>query len=93
MDNASRAVLREGSPLETTIERRKMFLSGDATKAFNLQLRETAAVLAGHAGGSHAYGFVCECGCEQVVKLTLGEYDREGGAWLEGHRASGTGSA
>jgi hypothetical protein len=55
-------------------------------KAFNKQLRQTAAVLAGHAGGGHAYAFVCECGCEQTVKLTLPEYDRQGGAWVDGHK-------
>ena len=57
-------------------------------EAFNRQLRETAAVLAGHAGGGYPYAFVCECGCDQVVKISLPEYDREGGAWLEGHKPS-----
>lgn len=57
-----------------------------AAKAYNEQLRQTAAVLAGHSGGTHEYPFLCECGCEQPVKLTLREYDRRGGAWLETHR-------
>jgi hypothetical protein len=59
--------------------------TAEAAKAFNRQLRQTAAVLAGHAGGSHEYAFLCECGCEQTVKLTLPEYDRRRGAWIEGH--------
>jgi hypothetical protein len=60
--------------------------TADGAKAFNRQLGQTAAVLAGQAGGGHEYAFVCECGCEQPVKLTLREYDREGGAWVEGHK-------
>jgi hypothetical protein len=59
--------------------------TADGAKAFNRQLRQTAAVLAGQAGGGHEYAFVCECGCEQKVMLTLREYDRQGGAWLERH--------
>jgi hypothetical protein len=43
--------------------------TAEAAKGFNRQLRQTAAVLAGHAGGGHRYGFVCECGCEQTVML------------------------
>jgi hypothetical protein len=60
--------------------------TADGAKAFNRQLRQTAAVLAGQAGGGHQYGFVCECGCQETVKLTLREYDRQGGAWVEGHK-------
>jgi hypothetical protein len=57
-----------------------------AAQAYNRQLRETAAVLGAHAGAAHEYPFFCECGCEQTVMLTLREYDRRGGAWLEAHR-------
>jgi hypothetical protein len=60
--------------------------TAEAAQAFNRQLRQTAAVLAGQAGGGHAYAFLCECGCEQTVNLTLPEYDRQGGAWVEGHK-------
>jgi hypothetical protein len=56
--------------------------TADGAKAFNRQLRQTAAALAGQAGGDHEY----ECGCEQKVMLTLREYDRQGGAWLERHK-------
>jgi hypothetical protein len=59
--------------------------TAEAAKAFNRQLRQTVAVLAGHAGGRHEYPFLCECGCEQTVKLSLPEYDRQGGACVEGH--------
>lgn len=27
----------------------------------------------------------CECGCMGVLSVTRAEYDRDGGAWLEGH--------
>jgi hypothetical protein len=57
-------------------------------QAFNQQLRQTAAVLAGRAGGGHEYALVCECGCGQTVEFTLHEYDRQGGAWVEGHEAT-----
>jgi hypothetical protein len=61
--------------------------TAEAAKAFNRQLlRQTAAVLAGHAGGGHEYAFLCECGCEQTATLTLPEYDRRGGVWEEGHK-------
>lgn len=64
--------------------------TAEAAKAYNKRLRETAAVLAGHAGGGHEYPFLCECGCDQTVKLALREYDRQGGAWLEAHRPAET---
>lgn len=60
--------------------------TAEAAKAYNKQLRQTAAVLAGHSGGGHKYAFVCECGCQQDTMLTLREYDRQGGAWLAGHK-------
>ena len=56
-----------------------------AAKAFNQQLRVTAEALGGHPEGGHEYGFVCECGCGETAMVTLSEYDRAGGAWLEGH--------
>jgi hypothetical protein len=31
-------------------------------------------------------GFLCECGCLDIATITIGEYDAEGGAWLEGHK-------
>jgi hypothetical protein len=62
--------------------------TADAAKAFNRQLRQTAAVLAAHSGGGHEYAFLFECGCEQTVKLTLPEYDRRGGVWVEGNKSA-----
>ena len=31
-------------------------------------------------------GFFCECGCMEIVMVTIAEYDARGGAWLEGHK-------
>jgi hypothetical protein len=63
--------------------------TAEAAKAFKRRLRQAAAMLAGQAGGGHEYArFVCECGCEQTVQLTLREYDQQGGAWLEGHKST-----
>jgi hypothetical protein len=28
----------------------------------------------------------CECGCMATVAMTRAEYERNGGAWLEGHK-------
>jgi hypothetical protein len=62
--------------------------TAEAAKAFNRRLRQAAASLT-QAGGGHEHArFVCECGCEQTVVLTLREYDRQGGAWLEGHEST-----
>jgi hypothetical protein len=60
----------------------------DAAKAFNKQLRATAMSLGGLGGSGvdHRYGFACECGCGGTVRLTLTEYEDQGGAWLAGHR-------
>jgi hypothetical protein len=61
--------------------------TAEAARAFNQQIRQIAATLAGQAGSGHEYArFVCECGCRQTVELMVSEYDRQGGAWLEGHR-------
>jgi len=63
-----------------------MPLTAEAAAAFNRQLRTTAERLGAPAEGDHLYGFVCECGCEETVELTLSAYDRQGGALLEGHK-------
>ena len=57
-----------------------------AAHALNLQIRRLARMLAGCAYGDHSYGFMCECGCDATVPLTLAEFDGEGGAWFAGHR-------
>jgi hypothetical protein len=53
-------------------------------KALNMQIRRVAEMLIG--GLVHEYGFSCECGCGELVQLSAAEFDREGGAWLDGHR-------
>jgi hypothetical protein len=55
-------------------------------RALNRQIWRLAAMLPG--GLAHEYAFGCECGCSQVVRRSAAEYDRDGGAWLEGHGAS-----
>ena len=57
-----------------------------AAKRFNDQLRVTAVAVGGASADGHPYGFVCECGCGETVKLVLAEYDEQGGAWLAGHK-------
>jgi hypothetical protein len=60
--------------------------SPEAAKSFNDQLRRTVVAVAGASADGHEYGFLCECGCGETVRLVLAEYDDRGGAWLEGHR-------
>jgi hypothetical protein len=33
----------------------------------------------------HPVGFFCECGCMEIVLVTIAEYDAAGGALLGGH--------
>jgi hypothetical protein len=41
--------------------------------------------VAGASADGHIYGFLCECGCGETVRLVLAEYEEQGGAWLYGH--------
>jgi hypothetical protein len=63
--------------------------TAEAAKSFNQKLRATAAALGAQRESEHQYSFACECGCGETVQLTLGEYDRQGGAWLDGHKPLG----
>lgn len=54
--------------------------------ALNQQIRKMAALLPGAKDPNHKYGFSCECGCGTIVPLSATEFDREGGAWADGHR-------
>jgi hypothetical protein len=58
----------------------------DAVSSFNKQLRATAVAVGGASADGHPYGFICECGCGETVRLVLAEYDEQGGAWLDGHK-------
>jgi hypothetical protein len=47
-----------------------------------------------HRIGAHVWldqkrqvGFFCECGCMGVAPTTLVQYEDDGGAWLDGHKA------
>ena len=52
-------------------------------KALNQQIRRLADMLPG--GLDHLYGFSCECGCGKTFQLSAAEFDRQEGAWLNGH--------
>lgn len=54
-----------------------------ANTALNMQIRRVAAMLPGAL--EHEFGFSCECGCSEIVRLTGAAFDREGGAWFDGH--------
>ena len=55
-------------------------------RATNLAIRE----FAGGGAAEVTVDFVCECGCLELVALTVEAYDA-GGAWLPGHRAAAAG--
>jgi hypothetical protein len=55
-------------------------------EALNQQIRHLASLLPGAKDPNHVYGFSCQCGCGKIVPLSAGEFDRQGGAWAEGHR-------
>jgi hypothetical protein len=57
----------------------------EAAKSFNNQLRVSVIAVAGASADGHEYGFLCECGCGETVRLALAEYDEQGGAWLDRH--------
>jgi hypothetical protein len=61
-------------------------LDPERVRALNQQIRLLADRLPGKDDPNHKYGFSCECGCGKIVALSAGTFDREGGAWAEGHR-------
>ena len=48
-----------------------------------MQIRRVAALLPGAL--EHEFGFSCECGCGEIVLLSGAAFDRDGGAWFDGH--------
>lgn len=54
------------------------------TRQLNEEIRRFAETLPGVR--DHKYGFSGEDGCGKMVTLTVAEFDRQGGAWLDGHK-------
>jgi hypothetical protein len=59
----------------------------EVTKLVNAEIRAFVEgdVLA-HSVEEEHYGFLCECGCTQLVEIPLSLYDTSG-AWAEGHKS------
>jgi hypothetical protein len=36
--------------------------------------------------GEQAIAFFCECGCRDIIPMTVSRYEAIGGAWLPGHK-------
>jgi hypothetical protein len=36
--------------------------------------------------GERAIAFFCECGCRDIIPMTVSRYESIGGAWLPGHK-------
>jgi hypothetical protein len=50
---------------------------------WNERVRRLADMLPESAGTR--FGFICQCGCGEVVPLTAATFDADGG-WVDGHR-------
>jgi hypothetical protein len=55
-------------------------------EGLNKQIRHLADLLPGAKDPNHLYGFSCECRCGKIVAMSAADFDRQGGAWAEGHR-------
>jgi len=51
-----------------------------------MQILRIAGMLNG--GLTHEYGFTCQCGCGEMVQLSVADFKLANGAWLDGHRDS-----
>jgi hypothetical protein len=58
----------------------------EQTKKFNRQIRHIATMVPA-SPTDDTYAFVCECGCEETVRLSAADFDRKGGAWATGHKS------
>ena len=57
----------------------------EAARAANTQILELAESL-DRGEGEQAVAFFCECGCRDVIPITVSRYRAIGGAWLPGHK-------
>ena len=60
-------------------------------RSLNMQIRRLVDMLPG--GLEHVYGFSCECGCDEICRLSAAEFDHQRGALLAGHRDGRTESS
>lgn len=51
----------------------------------NAHIRAMAEELDSVAGDERAVGFFCECGCLEIVDMTVATYKERSGAWIAGH--------
>jgi hypothetical protein len=56
-----------------------------AAKRANAQILALAKSL-DRGEGEQAIAFFCECGCRDIIPLTISRYEAVGGAWLPGHK-------
>lgn len=57
----------------------------EAAVAANAQILVLAERL-DRGAGEQAIAFFCECGCRDIIPLTVSRYEAIGGAWLPGHK-------
>jgi hypothetical protein len=55
----------------------------ELARALNEQIALLATKLP--PDGDHKYGFTCECGCGDIVPLTLLAFQEAAGGWIDGH--------
>jgi hypothetical protein len=56
-----------------------------AARAANTQILAMAASR-DRGEGEQAVAFFCECGCRDIIPMTVSRYEATGGAWLPGHK-------
>jgi len=58
----------------------------EAARAANAQILAMANGL-DRSEGEQAVAFFCECGCRDIIPMTVSRYEARGGAWLPGHKS------
>jgi hypothetical protein len=56
-----------------------------AARAANAQIIALAENLE-RGVGEQSVAFFCECGCRDIIPMTISRYRTKGGAWLPGHQ-------
>jgi hypothetical protein len=61
-------------------------IPGELARVLNEQIELLALKLP--ADDDHKYGFTCECGCGEIVPLTVAALREADGAWFDSHKSA-----
>jgi hypothetical protein len=59
--------------------------AAEIAREVNIAISELETRLDALLTSEHRVGFFCECGCMGIARVTMADYRRGGGAWIEGH--------